>query len=158
MADSDFYTLPERLESRRIAHNYARDRETGELFDNTENFGFIGLPPGESHSSAQDLVNFTKALQDNRLLEQPYTYLITSPKFPRADDNSTYDGYSIEVRLLNGQWVLGHNGGSTGGVSCQVDWFPETDWVVVILGNYGDRAIKELVDLARQVITKNAAR
>jgi CubicO group peptidase (beta-lactamase class C family) len=50
-------------------------------------------------------------------------------------DNNRFLGYSMWADRTNGQWINGHNGGSPG-VSCNLDWFPESGWVAVVLSNY----------------------
>lgn len=54
--------------------------------------------------------------------------------------------------LLQNQWSFGHGGGNSAGMSTSVDLYPETDWVVVVLGNYPDRTTMLISDLARKLI------
>lgn len=153
MTSSDFYTRPELLANRRVAHGYAMSPD-GELTDTLGESLFISLPPGGSHASAPDLTRFANAFVGNRLLSPAFTHLISSPKFPLAPDNSFFDAYSVGAYLTNGQWSYGHNGGSSDGVSTNLEWFPESGWVAVVLANYVPPAGQPIAGMARDLITR----
>lgn len=160
MTSSDFYTKPQWRTDPRIAHPYAEQPSGGHV-DTLEERPFIGSPAGESFANAPDLVRFTKALLGNELLDPPYTHLTLGPKTPReplqASDEPTriaFDTYAPGAVLFDGQWILGHNGGAPG-VSVNLDWFPDSDWVAIVLGNYDIRTSEPVVSMARELITQH---
>jgi CubicO group peptidase (beta-lactamase class C family) len=153
MTSSGYYTRPELLANRRAAHPYATSA-TGERVDTLDDSLFVSLPPGGSRSSAPDLVRFANAFQANKLLSPAVTHLISSPKIPLAPDNSFFNAYSIGAHLTNGQWSYGHNGGSSQGVSANLEWFPDSGWVAVVLANYVPPAAEPIARMARDLITR----
>jgi CubicO group peptidase (beta-lactamase class C family) len=118
----------------------------------------IGLPSGGSFANAADLLRFTAALLGNRLLSRQHTELLLSPKLPRpplpgAPPRVDFETYAPSAILFNGQWVVGHNGG-TAGVSTNLEWYPDLGWVAVTLSNYDPPATQPIDMKARQLITQ----
>ena len=135
MSSAEFHTRDEWLENRRIAHPY-RELPSGERVDSIDAHLYVGLPPGGSFASAPDLERFAHAFQEHKLLDEDFTHIVASPKLAMSQqDNDHFIGYSMWANRSNGQWINGHNGGSPG-VSCNLDWFPESGWVAVVLSNY----------------------
>ena len=153
MTDADFVTRPEWMADRRMAHPYTKN-EAGEWVDNIAGSPFTGTPAGGSFATARDLAAFAKAVQENRLLTAPFTQLFTSPKVPHAPNNSWWGAYGLGSFLSNGQWTLGHNGANTAGASCNLEWFPATDWAAVVLGNGGFRTADPIANKLRELITR----
>jgi hypothetical protein len=58
------------------------------------------------------------------------------------------------VNAVRRKDFLGHGGGSTYGVSCNVYWFPDSDWVTVVLANYGEKSAQPVTDKLRELITR----
>lgn len=162
MSTSDFYTKPQWLDDRRIAHPYTAQRQpAGQLVDAIDGYHlYIGSPAGNAFSNAADLVRFTKALLGNKLLNPAFTELTLSPKSPRAPLQPkpgplpiTFNTYATAADLVNNQWVIGHNGGAPG-ISTNLEWYPAKDWVAIVLSNY-DPSPAAAVDLkARQLIAQ----
>lgn len=147
MASSDFYTTPEVLEDRRVAHPYAL--QDGERVDVLDTRLLIGTPAGGAFASAPDLVRYAHAFQDGKtLLDRANAHLVASPKLPVI---ANFAAYGLTARLTGGQWSYAKNGGSQG-VSCNVEWFPESGWVAVVLCNYANSA-EPVSDRARELIT-----
>ncbi len=97
---------------------------------------------GGATSTANDLVEFSRALRNNQLLNEVYTKLMLEPKV--LDQNSNgFRGYNWQYSFAN--WFLLKNNkvvryGHTGeefGVSARLYYYPEKDIDVVILGNQG---------------------
>jgi CubicO group peptidase (beta-lactamase class C family) len=157
MRTADFYTAPQWRADRRIAHPY-HELPSGERVDALEDHLFMGLPAGGSFASAPDLVRLAHAFQEHRLLGEAFTRIVSSPKLPMSPrDNANFLGYSMWAQHRNGQWINGHNGGSPG-VSCNLDWFPDSGWVAVVLSNHDSAKDRRLpagaiADKARELIT-----
>ncbi|OLF09914.1 serine hydrolase domain-containing protein [Actinophytocola xanthii] len=158
MSTADFYSVPRWREDRRIAHPYPRG-QNGERTDGLDRHIFVGSPAGGAHASAPELVRFMRALLDGSLLDAAHTELVLSPKWPRRPETPPpgrprlvpFTTYAVGANLLEGQWILGHNGGAPG-VSTNVDTFPATDWTAVVLSNY-DQATREIDAMIRQLVT-----
>lgn len=157
MSGAEFHTSDEWRTNRRIAHPY-RELPSGERVDSIGLHLHMGLPAGGSFASAPDLVRFAHAFQENKLLDEDFTHIMASPKLPTStQDNNQFLGYSMLAQRHNGQWVNGHGGGSPG-VSCKLEWFPESGWVTVVLANYDSAANREgpagvISGKARELIT-----
>lgn len=151
MDSSDFYTRTEWNEGRRFAHPYAA-RGPGDRVDVLDAYPLVGTPGGGAFASAPDLARFADALHDGTtLLDHASAYLVSSPKLPlSADGNARFAAYGTTAHCTNGQWSNAKNGGSMG-VSCNVEWFPESDWVAVVLSNYADIAAS-VSDKVRELI------
>jgi CubicO group peptidase (beta-lactamase class C family) len=144
MTSSDFYTRDQWRGDRRIAHPYAPPRSGGARVDNVDREMFIGNGAANSHSTVADLAAFVKALTCDKLLDAQQGWLVTSPKFPvpplppqpGKPPQSLFAGYGPSATLVSNHWCIGHNGGSTNGISTNLEWFPGTGYVAVNLGNY----------------------
>jgi CubicO group peptidase (beta-lactamase class C family) len=152
MTGAAFVTRPERLEDTGIARSY-ETLPSGERADSIDKQAFIGLPAGGSYANADDLVAFENALLGDDLLEAPHTHIVLSPKTPVPSEPGevTFGTYASVATLAGGQWAFGAHGGSTEGVSADLDWYPDSDWVVVVLSNYQD-ATDEITTRARELI------
>jgi hypothetical protein len=67
-----------------------------------------------------------------------------------------FETYAPLAVLTNGQWAVGHNGGAPG-VSTDLEWYPDSGWVTVLLSNYdlGTRSATAPVNaLAQKLITQ----
>jgi CubicO group peptidase (beta-lactamase class C family) len=91
-------------------------------------------PDGNSITTAGDMLRFSRALQEHRLLGPDYTRLVLSPK---PELGAPRWGYGFAVDSARG--MVGHGGGAPG-VETEFDIFPATGYTVVVLSNYGDSA------------------
>ncbi|MEO3876423.1 serine hydrolase domain-containing protein [Nonomuraea sp. B12E4] len=169
MERTGFYTKPQVLAAKDIAHNYTIDRKTGKEIDFTAspNFSFVGMPAGGSFSTARELLNFVMALrEDGRLLRHSFADLATSGKVPdvasdKADDKAEPDsleqcslyGYGFATSIFNSQRIFGHTGGGPGTGACY-NVYADLDCVSVVLGNYDSDKTVPLIQLAHRLITK----
>ncbi|MEV4051925.1 serine hydrolase domain-containing protein [Amycolatopsis sp. NPDC049688] len=153
MPTAGFCTAAQWREDRRIAHPYEKLPDSNEWTDVVAEFdgGIIGNPAGGAFATAADMARFASAFQCHKLHSSAYTHLAASPKWPLAPDNSFFEGYGPSTHVMTGQRINGHNGG-TKGVSTNLDWFPDSGWTAVVLGNYGASAVA-VTRKARQLIT-----
>ncbi|TDD95676.1 serine hydrolase domain-containing protein [Actinomadura rubrisoli] len=162
MRDSAFYTKPQWRTDRRIAHPYTKLPGSSQRTDSLEENLFIGLPAGDSFATCADMERFAHALLDHDLLDAPHTDLMLGAKIPRPPqknppqgsappESTAFAGYGPVTALSQGQWIHGHGGGSSG-ASTNIDFFPGSGWVVVILSNYEARTTEPIAGLARRLI------
>ncbi|MDR6980785.1 CubicO group peptidase (beta-lactamase class C family) [Streptomyces sp. 3330] len=165
MTDTRFLTQAEWQAGRNIAHPYHRAAQ-GQWTDGiSEARHIVGDPAGDAFTSCADLDRFGRLLWRRKLLDPGHTALTLSGKVPLPGAGTTpADGTSVPAQamfqcygpmgaLVAGQWVFGHGGGSTIGVSTSIDVYPETDWGVVVLSNYEGRTAQLISALARKLIT-----
>lgn len=163
MTGSDFFTTAQWRDDRRIAHPYSTQEST-QRADVIDRHVFVGSPAGGSFATAGDLARFTAALLGDQLLSPAYTGLILSPKVPVDPPPPppglpplvAFETYAPLAVLTNGQWAVGHNGGAPG-VSTDLEWYPDSGWVTVLLSNYdlGTRSATAPVNaLAQKLITQ----
>jgi CubicO group peptidase (beta-lactamase class C family) len=149
MSGSGFYTREQWLTDRHIAHPYMLQAD-GSLVDAVRNLdkgsrdpnirgrnpgrGFIGYASGDGFATAPDLVRFAEALRDGTLLDRPHADLFAGAKLP-GPEPTAFDGYTMPVSIVNGQWVFGRGGGA-GGVGADWSIYPDTGWVGVVLSNH----------------------
>ncbi|GAB1510898.1 serine hydrolase domain-containing protein [Actinophytocola sp. KF-1] len=163
MTGADFVTKPEWRTGRRYAHPYHRDAQ-GRWVDALEEFEYIGTPAGEAFATCADLARFARHLYGSRFLGAAQTQLVLSGKVPMPQPQGTpppgarpranYQCYGPVGTNDDGRWIFGHGGGNPAGIATSVDFFPATDWVVVVLGNHADAAVLPIVAMARDLIAR----
>jgi CubicO group peptidase (beta-lactamase class C family) len=160
MTGSAFYTRPQWLTDRHLAHPYM-ELADGSHVDALHHLDqgspyehVLGRNPGRvfidaigdgGFATAPDLVRFGRALLDGTLLDRPWADVLTSAKLPLGPTG--FSAYGLTVEISNGQWAYQRSGGNPGiGASWTV--YPDTGWVGVVLGNHDANA--SLVDMILQ--------
>ncbi|MBB5939693.1 serine hydrolase domain-containing protein [Streptomyces zagrosensis] len=177
MTGTAFYTRPQWLTDKHIAHSYMRqadgsrvdavrnlDKGSPDPYQLGKNPGryFIDPPGDGGFATAPDLVRFAHALGDGTVLDRPYAELLTGAKIPLAPQggglagqaapaDASFAAYMMPVNLIKGQWVNGRAGVNPGSFA---SWniYPATGWVGVILGNYDDVPFPEIIQQEMQAI------
>jgi CubicO group peptidase (beta-lactamase class C family) len=163
MRGSAYYTRTQWLTDEHIAHPYMRQPD-GSRLDAVRHLDKDSLSqqgphenPGRSFISnvfatAPDLARFAHALSDATVLDRPYADLYTAPNRPGRGPTS-FLAYSGVLTIVNGrQWVSGRGCGS-GGVGANWNIYLDTGWVGVVLSNYDDIPLLEILDPEQQAIT-----
>lgn len=97
-------------------------------------------PAGSGWSTARDMARFVQAIKDGTLLGRESYERMTAAHIPAGDipgEVLAY-GYTLNVDERHGHRVLGHGGGAPG-INTHVRWYPDGEWIVVVLSNL-DRA------------------
>lgn len=116
-----------------MAIGYFRDREDkGKLKDNLHLHGLKGASAGGGWSTAPDMHRFILALRSDKLMKNETRELFwtQSPRNAR---------YACGFQL--GQEWVGHTGGFPG-IEAFVHYFPQPDYVLIVLSNYYDSAVR----------------
>ncbi|SKB91743.1 Beta-lactamase [Chryseobacterium balustinum] len=130
MMDTDSYELDEAVSN--LATGYMMSLEKpGQWKNNIFLNPTKGTPAGGGYSTADDLLKFANALQNNILLSKASVTLSTSGK---VKYRAGMYGYGFEENTINGQRIIGHTGGHDG-VASELMIFPDLDYTVVILTN-----------------------
>jgi D-alanyl-D-alanine carboxypeptidase len=90
-----------------------------------------GSPAGGGYSTVGGMLNFANALQQNKLLDQHFTHLLTTPQ---VKNPFAMDAYGFGVQTINGNVCFGHNG-SARGVNGDFEICAAPDFIIVVLAN-----------------------
>lgn len=114
-----------------------------------------GVPSGLGYSTAGDLLKFTTALRNHKLLGPRSLDLIWTGKVDYATAPGSQYAYGFAVKRYNGARIVGHSGGWFG-MNTQVDVYPDLGYTVVILSNY-DADTNSLANKLREWLTQGAS-
>jgi CubicO group peptidase (beta-lactamase class C family) len=116
----------------------------------------IANPSGGSYSTVGDLFKFAQALIYHKLLTPAMTRTLLSPRVnSRQPGGPPVDKYTygFAYQAINGVTFVGHNGG-TPGYEGQIDIYPRTHDVVVILANQ-DQTMVPAISKAEAILTSS---
>lgn len=136
MKDSGSPPLSER--DPHLAIGYTRGEEgdpNAALRPNTDTLPWRGSSAGGGDSTVGDLLRLDQALRAHRLLSPEMTSLVTTgkvrpPQFPEA---SKY-AYGFGEKIVDGNHIVGHNGGAPG-MNAELDMHLDMRYTVVVLAN-----------------------
>jgi CubicO group peptidase (beta-lactamase class C family) len=165
MTGSAFYTRPQWLSDKHIAHPYMtladgsqvdaiRNLDKGspypDVLDKNPGRAFIDAPGNGGFATAPDLVRFAHALGDGTLLNRPWADVLTGAKIPHGP--TSFGAYGITVSIVGGQWVY-ERAGANPGVGANWDIYPYTGWVGIILSNTDRAPLQEMIGREIQAVT-----
>jgi hypothetical protein len=90
-----------------------------------------------------DLLQFANALRENRLLDAPYTKLLTAGRIDMPLGGRY--AYGFEDRTINGSKCFGHGGGSLG-MNGELEVCQNATYVVAVLANMDPEAAGHIAD------------
>jgi CubicO group peptidase (beta-lactamase class C family) len=114
----------------------------------------IANPSGGAYSTVGDLLKFAQALLHHKLLAPPMTRTILIPRVnARQPGGPPVDAYTygFAYQAINGITFVGHNGG-TPGYEGQIDIYPQSHYVVVILTNV-DQVLVPAIQKSEEILT-----
>jgi D-alanyl-D-alanine carboxypeptidase len=129
MKDTDSYLATAEVANRAVG--YTRMDSGAPLEPNTFSLPPRGSPAGGGYSTAEDLMRFAQALTSHKLLNAESTNLLTTGKV--GPPGRMY-AYGFEDEREDGARMIGHNGGSPG-VNAELNIYPESGYLVVVLAN-----------------------
>jgi CubicO group peptidase (beta-lactamase class C family) len=165
MTGSAFYTRPQWLTDKHIAHPYMTladgsqvdavrhlDKGSPDPYVLGKNPGraFIDAPGDGGFATAPDLVRFAHALRDGTVLDRPWVDVLFGAKLPHGP--TSFGAYGLAIEIVNGQWMYERAGGNPG-VGANWSIYPDTGWVGVILSNCDDVPLQEMIEREMQAIT-----
>jgi D-alanyl-D-alanine carboxypeptidase len=121
----------------------------GTRIENTSTLPNKGGPAGGGYSTAEDLLRFSIALRNNKLLNPRYTEIVTTGKVT-AGPSFKY-GYGFGEEIINGKRIFGHNGGAPG-IAADMSIFPESGYTAVVLMNYDPELMPPIINKIRELI------
>lgn len=148
MKDTDSYDLEEAIPNMAIGYTMLLEKP-GHWKNNMYSNVTKGTPAGGGYSTAEDLLRFSMALQQNTLLKKEFTQLYSTGKVKYKEGSYAY---GIVESFLNGQRMLGHTGGHFG-IANELMIFPESGYTVVILTNGEVENYWEVSNLIKKQLT-----
>ncbi|MGC4044696.1 MAG: serine hydrolase domain-containing protein [Armatimonas sp.] len=130
MTASDSYDLD--TDPPNLATGYM-DAEKGTRLSNIQRLPIRGMPFGLGYATAGDLVRFSTALREHKLLNAASLETVWTGVMDYTEFGSKY-GYGFIVKTYNGQRIVGHGGGWVG-ITNKFDMYPDSGYTVVILNN-----------------------
>ena len=108
-----------------------------------------GGPAGGGYSTVIDLLKFDIALRNHKLLSKKFTDIVTTGKVERSAEVKY--AFLFGDELVNGQRVIGHNGGAPG-INGSLGIYLDSGYTVAVLANY-DYAAETVARRLRSAIT-----
>jgi hypothetical protein len=96
-----------------------------------------------------DLVKFAEALRSYRLVNREITEQLTAGTTDTGT-GSKY-GFGFGETMVDGQRLIGHNGGAPG-MNAVLDLYWNAGYVVVVLSNFDPRSAEDVAAFMRQRI------
>ncbi|HBT63213.1 MAG TPA: hypothetical protein DEB10_00945 [Ruminococcaceae bacterium] len=126
MADTGFYSESDNVANLALGYTN-RVMTQGETDDGTRTVAprlGIGTSAGGVYSTAADMLRFSEALQNYKLIDAERVALL-------------FAGNGIASTEENGVRIVGHSGGNNG-VSTNIDIYPDLGYTVIALSNYDE--------------------
>lgn len=137
-----------------MAHGYAAASAAGTAMKDVSGQLQLANPSGGAAATAGDLLRFAHALLNHTLLSPAMTATVLTPRVnasqPGGPSVDKYT-YGFAYQAINGVTFVGHNGGAPG-YEAQLDVYPATGYVVVILTNQ-DRALVPAIQRSEKILT-----
>jgi CubicO group peptidase (beta-lactamase class C family) len=147
MTNSDAYEMREKTPN--LAMGYTGSGGESGRKENTDSRPNRGGPAGGGYSTVEDLLKFSLALRQHKLLGAKYTELVTTGKVKMG--GNLY-AYGFGDRKVNGKRSFGHNGGAPG-IASSLSIFPELGYTVIVMTNYDPPNMMPVVRKLEQMIT-----
>ncbi len=152
MNDTDFY------EADRVTPNLAigYTKQNRYLREVTEWTNTLFISPvkggaaGGGYSTVEDLLRFSVALRQNKLLNSEMTDTTLTGKVEYAANRKYAYGFANDI--INGQRIVFHDGGANG-ISAEFDMYPDTGYTIIVLSNYDHPAARPVVKKAQEMIS-----
>lgn len=162
MANTDSYEIDPTCVGIDFAIGYThRDPRTDSVLggERIENFGSTllkGTAGGGGYSTCLDLLSFTRALYDHKLLSPKMTEEVTTPKITigRKGNQTKYQGYGFQIFDIDGVVRIGHPG-RFAGVNTRIDMYPSLGYTVIVLSNYDPPSAFDIAEKASELITQH---
>jgi len=118
-----------------IARGYIRT-PAGDWRDNGSELSLRGSAAGGGYASARDLLAFSRALANERLLTRARLETLWTPRIRMG--TMAY-GYLFSIGGVPGRRWIGHNGGAPG-ISAEFMHYPEDGLTIIVLANQDNAA------------------
>ncbi len=131
MLDTDCYEMDQPVENLAIGYVRTKDNEYG-WENNIYKHVLKGGPAGGGFSTVRNLHKFSQALINEKLVTKSSLDLLWK------NHTSSY-GYGFSLKSSSAGKVIGHGGGFPG-INSNLDIFPDSGYVVIVMSNYSSAA------------------
>ena len=141
-----------------IGYTY-KDKESNFIGGVRHGNGGVGLylaPDGGIYSTARDLYTYFKAINNHTFVNKETQELLHKKhaKFFVDKDESRHYGYGFQINQVGKAITIGH-GGVRPGVGSRFEYYPEEDYYVIVLSNYGSMSGSVIADHIKDLIAPN---
>jgi CubicO group peptidase (beta-lactamase class C family) len=143
MARTDSLSEDEPVPDRAVGYM----KRDGEWKPNTSTLPYRGTSAGGGYSTVEDLLRFANALTGHKLLNERDTATLTTGKVAMGPIAKYAYGFGDFNR--DGVRWFGHNGGAPG-MNGELQIFPESGYVIVVLANMDPPAAGQIMDFIAQ--------
>jgi D-alanyl-D-alanine carboxypeptidase len=120
-------------------------------FKNTNDMRpYRGSPAGGAYSTAQDLLKFVEALENNKLVSSSSLEILQTGKVATRPGGPRY-GYGFNDWNVSGHRIVGHGGGAPG-VNTMLQIYPDIGYSVIVLSNFDPPAAENIAAKARELL------
>jgi len=152
MNDTDFY------EADRVTPNLAigYTKQNRYLRGTTEWTNTLFISPvkggaaGGEYSTVEDLLRFSVALRQHKLLSSETTDTALTGKFEYTTTRKYAYGFANDI--VNGQRIVFHDGGANG-ISAEFDVYRDIGYTIAVLSNYDHPAARPVVKKVQEMIS-----
>ncbi len=136
---SSTYLSAQEIDPALLAHGYTELGDDGELTPgvrrpNTDELPAEASAAGGLYTTVGDLLKFSQALQDHRLLGEESTETLLAGRVDEGRPGYQY-GYGFISRRAGAEEIVGHSGGFPG-VDAQFEIYRNSGYTVIVLANY----------------------
>ena len=151
MSDTDFYEADRVTPN--LAIGYTKQNRYLPVVAEWTNTLFIspvkGGPAGGVYSTVEDLLHFSIALQQNKLLSPKLTETVLTGKVGYTTTRKYAYGFANDI--VNGQRIIFHDGGANG-ISAEFDFYPDAAYTFIVLSNYDHPAARPIVTKVQELL------
>lgn len=154
MKNTGYYDLvDERVTNLATGYTYA-GTDGSYRRSNTDLIPIKGFPAGGLYTTAEDMLQFSKALQTHTLVDKQYTDMAFRPKTSTFLPGNSKMGYGFGFIIDNtyDTPIIGHGGGIFG-VADNFQVFLDKDYTVIVLMNYDNPQAIVISARADSIIT-----
>jgi len=123
---------------------------------NTDQIWHFAVPYGGIYASTHDLYTFFKAINAHQLISEESKILMQQKHILSLDflDQKSFYGYGFIINHLGKAHSIGHDGAYHGIGSC-FEYYPEQDYYVIVLSNYGAAPARIVANHLKDLIEPN---
>ncbi len=157
MINTDCYAMDQPVPNLAIGYTHLDDNNEavdGPRRNNLFSHTLKGGPAGGGFSTVEDMLRFSLAIQEHKLLSPEMTETLLSGKVSQGQGFSY--AYLFGDEMGNGHRHVGHNGGAPG-VSAEFCFYPDLGYTAVVLSNY-DNVAATVINFIRGIIQRLPAK
>ncbi|MEZ4887684.1 MAG: serine hydrolase [Chitinophagales bacterium] len=124
----------------------------GDPTESPEFWGAHAFGADALHCSIEDLLKFSNAFQNGKMLSSKAKNLMLYPHYvnPNTPDKSI--GYGWQIKNIGGEKII-YQGGHLGGISATLRNYSKDNYTVLIYSNFGENTANIVADKIEEILT-----